>query len=329
MKEISVFGGGSWATAIVKILTENKLKVNWYVRNIHQVDQINNTGINPRYLSYLKLNKDYIRASTDFEQVLQASPLLIFLIPSSQLESLMEQVDIEIPKDRFILTSIKGTVGAKQELPSAYIANKFSIPTDRIGIIAGPCHAEEVAKGRRTYMTLASKNLHMMERLKPLFSTGYISVNISQDLLGIEYAAIYKNVVGVVSGMAKGLNYGDNFLAVLIANAIAELETLMDALGMKDTKVSNSSYLGDLLVTGYSNHSRNRNLGELLGQGLSLEQAISAMSMVAEGVSATMGLFQLASKLNINLPILNTAYRVIYKHMPVETEFKLLERNLV
>lgn len=331
MNEISVVGGGSWATAIVKILTENKIKVNWYIRRNVQIESVNSIGINPDYLPAVELDKNFIWATDDLHAVLQQSKVIIILVPSSQLESLSGQIrsiDPDLLSRKTVVTSIKGTVGERNELPSAFLSNRFQISEDNLAILGGPCHAEEIGKGRKTYMTICSSNKSFLKRIAPCFASSYLQVEISTDLLGVEYAAIYKNVVGLVCGMAKGLNYGDNFIAVLVANAIKELGVLLGVVGVAPTDLANSSYLGDLLVTGYSPHSRNRSFGELIGMGFTISDAQDKMSMIAEGYSATKGLYEIASQLQLYMPILYTAYRVLYKHMPVNTEFNLLERNL-
>ncbi|SFT16949.1 NAD(P)H-dependent glycerol-3-phosphate dehydrogenase [Sphingobacterium wenxiniae] len=328
MKEISVIGGGSWATALVKILTENKVHVHWYVRRHQQADILNQKGVNPDYLQGTKLDATYIEASTDLEAVISKSEILLFLVPSAQLPAIVRNIDTDLLKEKFVITSIKGTVGENNDLPSAFISQTFHLGEQHQAMIGGPCHAEEIAGNRKTYMTLCSANLPFLRRIADWFTTPYVRVQLSADLLGVEYAAIYKNVVGIVCGMAKGLNYGDNFMAVLVSNAIYELEVLLSGVGASTNRMGCSQYLGDLLVTGYSAHSRNRTFGELIGQGYSVVQSQTIMSMVAEGYYATKGLFETASRFGLNLPLLNTAYRVLYNHMPVVSEFKLLERNI-
>ncbi|GHE33627.1 NAD(P)H-dependent glycerol-3-phosphate dehydrogenase [Sphingobacterium griseoflavum] len=329
MTEISVIGGGSWATALVKILTENKVRVHWYLRRQEQVDAINEQGVNPDYLNFVKLDTHYLVASSDLNHVLQKSTILLFVVPSAHFPQLCSTIDAESLQDKKVITSIKGTVGKENVLPSAFISNYFGIPSSRQAVLAGPCHAEEIGMGKKTYMTICSPNDVFLQHLKPGFSSRYLSINLHTDIAGIEYAAIYKNVVGLVCGMAKGLQYGDNFMAVLVANAIYELQLLLEGLHVADHRIACSSYLGDLLVTAYSPHSRNRSFGELIGRGYSVEQTQNAMSMVAEGYAATQGLYETAKNLGLNMPIINTAYRVLYNHMAVTSEFKLLERNII
>ncbi|MFD1770576.1 NAD(P)H-dependent glycerol-3-phosphate dehydrogenase [Sphingobacterium suaedae] len=329
MTEISVIGGGSWATALVKILTDNQTNVSWYLRRQEQVDAINTAGRNPDYLDFVKLDTRYLEASTDLPFILQKSAVILFVVPSAHFPALCDLIDAEWLREKYIVTSIKGTVGDGNNLPSAYIANRFSVEESRQAILAGPCHAEEIGMGKKTYMTICSSNEGLLQRLSPCFANRYVHVNLAKDMCGIEYAAIFKNVVGLVCGMAKGLNYGDNFMAVLTSNAIHELEMLLSSLHVPERRIGSSSYLGDLLVTAYSAHSRNRTFGELIGRGYSVDHTQTIMSMVAEGYAATKGLFQTAKELGLNLPIVNTAYRVLYNHMPVAAEFKLLERNII
>ncbi|HLS94262.1 MAG TPA: NAD(P)H-dependent glycerol-3-phosphate dehydrogenase [Sphingobacterium sp.] len=328
MTEISVIGGGSWATALVKILTENKVRVSWYLRRQLQVEAINEEGVNPDYLDFVKLDTRYLEASTDLQHVLRQTSTALFVVPSAHFPALCEEIRPEWLRGKSVLTSIKGTVGKENNLPSAYVSEKFAIEEMQQAILAGPCHAEEIAMGKKTYMTICSPNDRLLQLLEPCFSNRYVHVNLDHDICGIEYAAIFKNVIGLVCGMAKGLNYGDNFLAVLVSNAIHELQILLEGLYVPKAQIGRSSYLGDLLVTAYSPHSRNRTFGELIGRGYSVEQTQTLMSMVAEGYAATQGLFQTAKELGLNLPIVNTAYRVLYNHMPVAAEFKLLERNI-
>lgn len=328
MNEISVIGGGSWATALVKILTENNISVNWYLRRAEQAFAITTDGVNPDYLSFLKLENTRIYASHDLDEIIDRSDVLLFVVPSAYLPPLCSLIDKEKVSDKFVISSIKGMVGESNMLPSSYLASCFDLTPFQQCIIAGPCHAEEIARNKKTYMTLCGTNEGFIEQISNWFNSGYIQVNTSKDMVGVEYAAIYKNVVGIACGMAEGLHYGDNFIAVLMANAIHELNLLLDALGVRFSRLGISTYLGDLLVTGYSPHSRNRTFGKYLGRGYSVVEAHEMLGMVAEGYFATKGLKDTVLKLHLDLPLLNTAYRVLYNRMSAIDEFKLLERNI-
>lgn len=329
MTDLSVIGGGSFATALVKILTENKIRISWYLRRQEQAEFIKQEGKNPDYLPFVKLDRAFLEVSNDLDFCIKNSPIILFAVPSAHFGTLCENVDMKAIQGKVVVTAIKGTVGEHNMLPSSFVARNFGIDEESQAIIAGPCHAEEIAMTKKTYMTIGSPNVEILNKLAPYFSSHYVTVNTQQDMSGAEYAAIFKNVVGVVCGMAKGLNYGDNFMAVLVSNAIYELETLLQALHVKQKRISCSSYLGDLFVTAYSAHSRNRTFGELIGRGYSVGQTQNTMKMIAEGYTATKGLYKTAKDLNINLPIVNTAYRILYNHMAVTTEFKLLERNII
>ncbi len=328
MNEISVIGGGSWATALVKILTENSIHTNWYLRRSEQVRSINRDAVNPDYLSFLKLDNTKIYASDQLDEIVARSKVILFVVPSAHLDKVCAAIPKKDLAEKFVITAIKGTVGPDNLLPSAYLARYFELEDFQQAIIAGPCHAEEIARNKKTYMTLCGPNESFISKISKGFASSYTQVNYSPDMLGVEYAAIYKNVVGIVCGMAEGLHYGDNFMAVLVANAIDELGLLLRSLGAPDVRMGSSTYLGDLLVTGYSAHSRNRTFGKYLGQGYSVFEARQLMGMVAEGYFATRGLMATVSSLGLNLPLLQTTYRVLYNHMAAIDEFKLLERNI-
>lgn len=328
LNEISVIGGGSWATALVKILTENGSFVHWYMRRSGQVRAINEDAVNPDYLSFLKLDNTKIHASDQLDEILARSKVILFVVPSAQLPGVCAAIPKGGLAEKFVLTAIKGTVGPDNLLPSAYLSRYFGLKNSQQAMIAGPCHAEEIARNKKTYMTLCGPNEPVIRKIAKGFASTYMQVNYSADMLGVEYAAIYKNVVGIVCGMAEGLHYGDNFMAVLVSNAIDELQQLLQAVGAGNARLGSSTYLGDLLVTGYSAHSRNRTFGKYLGQGYSVFQAQQLMGMVAEGYFATKGLMATVRSLGLNLPLLQTAYRVLYNHMAALDECKLLERNL-
>ncbi|MEH6307733.1 NAD(P)H-dependent glycerol-3-phosphate dehydrogenase [Olivibacter sp. CPCC 100613] len=327
MIELGVFGGGSWATALVKILTDNKLIVNWYLRRPEQAQAIQETGRNPDYLNFVTLNTEYLRCSSQKSEVAQKSNLLLFAVPSGELPKLLADFDANWAQDKVILSAIKGTVGDEHEIPSIFLAKQLGIPNNLQGILAGPCHAEEIGHRKKTYLTIGAIDTDLQQLLRECFSGDYLDIRLSTDIIGIECAAIYKNVVGLVCGMAKGLHYGDNFLAVLVSNALAELADVLQHMG-SDAEILNSSYAGDLLVTAYSVHSRNRLFGEMIGRGYSVDKAKGSMHMVAEGYGATRGLYENTRNFPIGLPVLQTAYRVLFRHMPVVTEFKLLEQKL-
>lgn len=327
MIKFGVFGGGSWATALIKILTENKLIVNWYVRRVEQAQAIVETGCNPDYLNFVRLDKNYLQASTSIQEVAEKSEVLLLAVPSAQLPILLASFDLKWAREKIIISAIKGTVGELHEIPTSFISRHLETDIALQAVLAGPCHAEEIGYGRKTYLTIGALETKVQSLLTKCFANSYVDVRIAQDIQGIEHAAIYKNVVGILCGMARGLHYGDNFLAVLVANALAELQEILLFTGSR-RPISNSSYVGDLLVTAYSAHSRNRAFGELIGRGYSVEKAKSSMHMVAEGYGATLGLYQITQNISDRFPMLQTAYRILFQHRPALTAFKLLEQKL-
>jgi glycerol-3-phosphate dehydrogenase (NAD(P)+) len=328
LKKISVIGGGSWATAIVKMFVENKTHVSWYLRKKENVVAVSSTGRNPNYLSFLSLPLDLLHVSDDINEIINSSNTIIFAVPSAYLAALTDLIDPDILKEKNIITSIKGTVGEYNMLPSIYLSNKFDVPSSRQAIIAGPCHAEEIAMGRKTYVTIASENAAFAYELSNAISTSYIHAQTSSDLIGIEYAGVYKNIIGIACGIAKGLNYGDNFQAVLVSNAIYELDTFLKAVHKPAHQPAASAYLGDLLVTAYSNFSRNRAFGEMIGRGYSVLMAKEQMTMVAEGYYASKGIFAITAKQAIQAPIVSAVYRILHNHLSPYSAFKLLENQL-
>ncbi|MGJ1205297.1 NAD(P)H-dependent glycerol-3-phosphate dehydrogenase [Sphingobacterium lactis] len=329
MIEVSVVGGGSWATAIVKILTENENPTHWYLRRKDQVKEIREKGINPDYLAQTKLDTRFVHPSCDLQEVVSKSQIIIFAVPSAALPLVAAELDATALSDKIVLSAVKGTVGEGSGSAAAYLKKTFQIPNSRMACIAGPCHAEEIAADKTTYLTLSSTNDKLADMLWPIFRRPYVHVRTNSDPTGVGYAAIYKNVLGIASGMADGLGYGDNFLAVLVSNAMKEMDKLLNSMAGEETSMLNSTYTGDLLVTGYSDKSRNRQFGRLIAQGDSADQAIERLGMVAEGHRAAAGLYAYAQANELHLPILSTVYHILYTNRSVDAEFKTLEENLI
>ncbi|QNL48334.1 NAD(P)H-dependent glycerol-3-phosphate dehydrogenase [Olivibacter sp. SDN3] len=329
MKKISVIGGGSWATALIKIFAENKIDIAWYLRKKEYVDSLLESGRNKNYLSYLQLPMQHISASHHLDEVIQQAEILLFAVPSAYLAGVASEITPGDVVNKRIITSIKGTLNGQHVLPSSYLADRFGISMDQQAIIAGPCHAEEIAMERKTYITIASRNQKFAQELQQSINSSYLVTHTSNDPIGIEYAAIYKNIIGIACGIAKGLNYGDNFQAVIVSNAINELSQFLNSLKLDSIKIATSAYLGDLLVTAYSNFSRNRTFGEMIGRGYSVQLAKSQMSMVAEGYNAAKGIYEVAKKIRAHTPIVSTVYRILHNHISPYVEFKILESQLL
>src|SRR5690554_5670578 len=282
----AVFGGGSWATAIVKMLCENLEEVGWYMRSQQAIDFIEKHGHNPNYLSSVEFDIDQLKLSNDINKTAAEADYLIFVIPSAFLQSELEKLTVSL-EDKVVFSAIKGIEPNSNLIVGDYFNTYYKVPFNNIGIISGPCHAEEVALGRLSYLTLASADSEKAEVMAEVLRSDFIKCTTSDDVLGIEYAAMLKNIYAVASGIAHGLGYGDNFQSVLMSNAIREMERYVRKVHKTKRDIKNSAYLGDLLVTGYSTFSRNRLFGTMVGKGYTVKSAQMELNMIAEGYYAT------------------------------------------
>jgi glycerol-3-phosphate dehydrogenase (NAD(P)+) len=325
---ISILGGGSWASALVKIFSDNKISVNWYLRDPEQVAHIREYRHNPKYLSSVNYNLDYVKASSDLKSVVEATNVLILAIPSAFLESSFKGVELKGIKDKYIFSAVKGIIPEFNAIPARWIHKSFGVAYENIGMISGPCHAEEVADEKLSYLTISCQNEDIAEELAEKMANRYLKTNISDDLFGTEISAILKNIYSIATGICAGLGYGDNFQSVLISNAIQEIEYFVDELSPIHRDVKSSAYLGDLLVTCYSKFSRNRTFGYYLGRGYSAKTAQLEMSMIAEGYYATKSIKAIMEKFEVQLPIVDAVYNIIYGNMPAKIEIRLLTDKL-
>lgn len=326
--KVGVIGGGSWATAIVKMLSNNMEQVHWWVRNPDSVEHINQYGRNPRYLSSVHFEDGQLFVSTDMEEIIKRSELLIMAVPSAFLAGVFEKVDKSLFKDKLIFSAIKGIIPEHNVIPAEYFHEQFGTPYDSIGIICGPCHAEEVAMEKLSYLTLACDNEELASKVADLLACRYIKTNTSDDLFGTELSAVLKNVFAVASGIYHGLAYGDNFQAVLISNAIQEIERFVDAVHPIHRDVKTSAYLGDLLVTAYSQFSRNRTFGTMVGKGYSVKAAQLEMNMVAEGYYAVKCIHEMNLKYKVSMPILEAVHNILYEKISPMLEMRILADKL-
>jgi glycerol-3-phosphate dehydrogenase (NAD(P)+) len=325
---VSVVGGGSWATAIVKILSNNVEKINWWVRSKETVNFIRKYHHNPSYLSDVEIDLKKVNVNNDLKHSMESAGLIILAVPSAFLKSSLEKISPDIFKSKIVFSAIKGIIPEDLLIVGDWINKKYNVPLEKIGVITGPCHAEEVAMERLSYLTLASRNTDNAALLGSLMNCRYIKTNISDDIYGTEYAAVLKNVISIASGICHGIGYGDNFQAVLIANAIREIKRFVDAVHPINRDVNESAYLGDLLVTAYSSFSRNRMFGTMVGKGYSVKFAQLEMNMVAEGYYATKCIHELNKKYKVNMPITTAAYHILYEKISPRVEMKLLADQL-
>jgi glycerol-3-phosphate dehydrogenase (NAD(P)+) len=329
LKSISIIGGGSWATALVKIFSENKITVYWYLRSQEQVKFLLKNQRNPTYLSFLELDMDYVHPINKLKEVVQSSDDILFAVPSAFLESTLVGLDEALFKGKRIYVSIKGLVTEDLLIPSVYLSQRFNADIKNITVMAGPCHAEEVAMDKKTFFTISGENSAIVKRVSSVIKSHYIHVICNHDPLGVEYSAILKNIIGIAGGIVKGLNYGDNFFAVVISNAMREVKAFLKAMDKVDRDLFDSAYFGDLLVTAYSEFSRNRSFGFMMGRGYSVPDVSSRMKMVAEGFYAVKGVYKIAKEIKLHMPVVFSVFRILYKHASPFAEFKLLEKQLL
>lgn len=324
-----VFGGGSWGTAIVKMLTENMDRVGWYMRSDSAIRHINKEGHNPNYLSSVEFDVDQLHMSHDINEIIEASDVLIFAIPSAFLEGELQKLNTSL-KDKIIFSAIKGIVPESGLIVGEHFHERYEIPFENIGVLTGPCHAEEVALERLSYLTIACADAKKAKMVAKHLKSEYIRTKISDDIIGTEYAAMLKNIYAIAAGIAHGLGYGDNFQSVLMSNAIREMKRFIDKVYKMKRNINASAYLGDLLVTGYSIFSRNRMFGNMIGKGYTVKSAMMEMNMVAEGYYATKSAHLLMDKLEkkSKTPVINAVYQILYKNKDPKKVFEKLTEKL-
>ncbi len=321
--KVGVVGSGTFATAIVKMLLENSSLVHWCVRNEFVKGAIELRGHNPTYLTAVHFNPKHLAVTTDINELVSACDVIVLATPSIYLEDTMRNMNCDYSGKIFI-SAIKGVVPAVNDIVATYLREVFDIGYKNQAVLAGPCHAEEVAMERLSYITIATAEEQVSEKLSQLFSSSFIKVRCSKDILGNEYSAILKNIYAVGAGIASGLGYGDNFTAVFVSNAIREMEVFLDGIYEIPRDVNESAYLGDLLVTAYSLFSRNRNLGNLIGKGYTVKSAIQSMNMIAEGYYAAQSIYNTSKEKGLDTPIIDTVYRILYEEKSAEKQFKKL-----
>ena len=325
--KIAVFGGGSWATAIVKMLCENLDEIGWYMRSEYAVEHIKRNGHNPTYISSAEFDVKQLKLSTNINELVDYADYLIFAIPSAFVKTELDKITSSL-KGKVIFSAIKGIVPETGLLVGDHFVKHYDIPFNNIGVITGPCHAEEVAMERLSYLTIASKDQEKARIIAKALSSRFIKTKLSDDVIGTEYAAMLKNIYAIAAGIAHGLGYGDNFQAVLMSNAIREMKRFVKKEQKMKRNINNSAYLGDLLVTGYSVFSRNRMFGNMIGKGYTVKSAMMEMSMVAEGYYATKSAFLINEKNQAKTPILDSVYQILYNAKNAKTEFENLT-NLI
>jgi len=325
--KIAVFGGGSWATAIVKMLCENLEQVGWYMRNQSAIDYIKKNEHNPNYLSSAEFDVNKLFLSSEINEMVRYAEILIFVIPSAFLKDELDKITEKL-SSKIVFSAIKGIIPESGLIVGEHFHEKQQIPFENIGVITGPCHAEEVAMERLSYLTIASRDQEKAELLSDYITSDYIKTKISDDIIGTEYAAMLKNIYAIAAGIAHGLGYGDNFQSVLMSNSIREMKRFIKKIHNLKRNINNSAYLGDLLVTGYSIFSRNRMFGNMIGKGYTVKSAMMEMSMIAEGYYASKSAYLLNEKYRARAPIIDAVYAVLYQRKSPKEIFKALTEQL-
>ncbi|MEM6719785.1 MAG: NAD(P)H-dependent glycerol-3-phosphate dehydrogenase [Bacteroidota bacterium] len=325
----AVFGAGSWATAIVKMLCENLNEVGWYMRSVYTKEHLLKEQHNPSYLSSVEFHTEKLKLSNDFDEIASYADILIFVIPSAFIYGEMQKLTVDI-KDKIVVSAVKGIIPESGLLVGEHFHDIYTIPFENIAVIAGPCHAEEVALERLSYLTISCADQEKAQMIADSLSSNYIKTKISDDVIGTEYAVMLKNIYAIAAGIAHGLGYGDNFQSVLMSNAIREMKRFIKKVHKMKRNINNSAYLGDLLVTGYSVFSRNRMFGNMVGKGYTVKSAQMEMNMVAEGYYATKSAFELNQKneKKTQIPIIDAVYAILYQNKNPKKVFKKLTEKL-
>lgn len=326
--KIAVIGGGSWATAIVKILGNNINQVNWWVRSQETAEHIKKYKHNPNYLSSVEFEAGKLFVSTDLKEIVLQSEVVILAVPSAFLKEALRTVESKDFKNKIVFSAIKGIVPEHNLIVAEFINQIFQVPLENIGVITGPCHAEEVAMEKLSYLTVASQDASNAEFLASNLACRYIKTTVSDDIYGTEYSAVLKNVFAIASGVCHGLGYGDNFQAVLISNAIQEIKRFVDKVHPIERDIKSSAYLGDLMVTAYSQFSRNRTFGNMIGKGYSVKTAQMEMNMIAEGYYGVKCVYEINKEYKVDMPITDSVYRILYERMSPAIEMRLLTDKL-
>ncbi len=341
-----ILGSGSWATALAKILTDNDCKINWLVRSQKIVDHIAKRHHNPNYLSSVYFDTNLVSLSTDVKNVVEASDCLVIAVPSAYVPDTLAPLDKKSFANKKVISAVKGIIQQNNQLLNDHLKSEFHFPLQDYFTVMGPCHAEEVATEKLSYLTFSGIDEETATKISTHFSTPYLNTIVNNDVYGVQYAAILKNIYALGAGIAHGLEYGDNFLSVLIANSADEMAGFLRKVGAphievgihetedpvthkKNANYAASVYLGDLLVTCYSLYSRNRTFGNMVGKGYSVKSAQLEMNMVAEGYNASRSIFKINNEFKADMPIAETVYKILWENVKPSEGFNHIEQFLV
>lgn len=326
--DVAVIGGGSWATAIVKILSEKNLKVHWWLRRKEDAEHILNYYHNPKYLSDVQINIRKVKPYHSLNKALVRASIIVLAVPAAFIKEILLEIPPELLKNKLIISAIKGMIPQDNLLVTDLLIEQFNISPSNICVIGGPCHAEEVAMEKQSYLTIAASEIKTAERFANIIACRFVKASVSNDLYGVEYAAVMKNIIAMAGGIAHGLNYGDNFFAVLVSNALQEIKRFLDRIYPHERDLNASAYVGDLLVTSYSQFSRNRTFGSMIGRGYSVKSAQVEMNMIAEGYYAVKSIHEINKKYKVNMPICEAVYNILYEKIAPSLELQILKDKI-
>ncbi len=322
--KICILGGGTWGTALAKIVLMNQKNMNWFIRRDDQIEGFYKLGHNPSYLTNVKFNLAQITFYSNLEKAIKDSDTIIIAIPSPYVKQYFRRIWNNTFKGKFMVSALKGMVPNENMVMSEFLADSFKIPLENIGVVSGPCHAEEVALERLSFLTVASKDESKAILLAEAINSRLLKARISDDVVGIELAAVLKNIYAIAAGVCQGLLYGDNFQAVLMSNCAKEMSRFLNGVVPIERNITEQHYLGDMLVTGYSQFSRNRTLGAMIGKGYSVKSAQLEMEMIAEGYYGAKCIYELNSRFNVDIPIAETVYKILYEKLSPQNGIKKL-----
>ena len=323
---VAVLGSGSWATALAKIVMHNVAEINWYIRKQETIDEFREIRRNPNHLEWAYFDISRINFSNDINQVLSEAELVILAVPSPYVKDVLAEITVDMSQKK-VISAVKGMIPGDNILVTDYMHQHFHVPEANLGMITGPCHAEEIALERLSYLTIGCKDTANATEWQKLFDTPYVRTTPSNDMKGLEYASVMKNIYAIAAGMCTSLRYGDNFQAVLLTNAMHEIVRFTKAVSDVPRDITDSGYLGDVLVTAYSNFSRNRQFGQMIGMGYSVKAAQTEMEMVAEGYYGTKAIHIANKTLGVDIPIVEAMYQILYKRKSPKTTIKELTQK--
>ena len=323
---VAVLGSGSWATALAKIVMHNVAEINWYIRKQETIDEFREIRRNPNHLEWAYFDISRINFSNDINQVLSEAELAILAVPSPYVKDVLAEITVDMSQKK-VISAVKGMIPGDNILVTDYLHQHFHVPENNLGMITGPCHAEEIALERLSYLTIGCKDTANAPEWQKLFDTPYVRTTPSNDMKGLEYASVMKNIYAIAAGMCTSLRYGDNFQAVLLTNAMHEIVRFTKAVSDVPRDITDSGYLGDVLVTAYSNFSRNRQFGQMIGMGYSVKAAQTEMEMVAEGYYGTKAIHLANKTMGVDIPIVEAMYQILYKRKSPKTTIKELTQK--